>query len=578
MTVEPAQNGAQPEEGRRAPARLIALNGPDKGSVYPLPADGEIALGRAETNDVIVTDSEVSRLHCLLIAHDGGYRLRDNGSTNGSFVNGERVSETSLGPGARIHVGRTTFALVLPDDTRPAPAVGLEPPAEKDTGRKPSAVWVPPEPAERRAPAARKRRLVLAGALVAALLLLAASAVLLWPRLGGLTGLVGGAQAPGGATRSIAVGSAPQGAEVFLDNRFIGMTPVEVEIEAGKRHALRVVRRGYLAWRSAVDDATSAELTAKLRPEPTATLLVSASKPDTRVHLDGYLVGTTAADRPLRIPGVKLGQHEVRFEKPGFLGCIERIEITERQVRAERPVLVHGRLKSRKEAALRDLAAKEPLSALRHTELAHHYMVTRQADKAMRAYKTALELVYDGKDSSGYRTRLSREIQDIMKGERSVFHYGTKDEMDDARKKLEDMFVSLLPRYPIAKSRLTQMIRFYTSAGRHDDVLRVYTKMLDARPDDLAMCYRVAQIYTARNNFDAAITILSQAANRLPQEWGIPYRLGLAYLQRARNTPSANDKRLAIAHLRSALQLCNSSMSRRTIQTYLREAENLRTE
>ena len=327
-----------------------------------------------------------------------------------------------------------------------------------------------------------------------------------------------------------------------------------------------------------MDDATSAELTAELRSEPTATLLVSASKPDTRVHLDGYLVGTTAADRPLRIPGVKLGQHEVRFEKRNFLGCIERIEITERQVRANRPVLVHGRLKSRQEAALRDLAAKEPLSALRHTELAHHYMVAKEADKAMRAYKTALELVYDGRDTSGYGTRLNGELQDIIKGEQSVFHHGTKGEMDDARKKLEDVFVSLLPRYPTAKTRLTQMIRYYTSAGRHDDVLRVYTKMLDARPDDLAMCYRVAQIYTARNDYDAAITILSRAANRLPQEWGIQHRLGLAYLQRARNTPSENDKRLAIRHLRSALQLCNSSMSRRTIQTYLQEAENLRTE
>ncbi|HTI28756.1 MAG TPA: FhaA domain-containing protein [Methylomirabilota bacterium] len=66
-----------------------------------------ISIGRASDNDVIVDDPEVSRHHCQLKLQHGAYSLADLGSRNGSWINGQPVSEVALGPGDRIQIGST---------------------------------------------------------------------------------------------------------------------------------------------------------------------------------------------------------------------------------------------------------------------------------------------------------------------------------------------------------------------------------------------------------------------------------------------------------------------------------------
>jgi len=68
-----------------------------------------ISIGRASDNDVIVDDPLVSRHHCQLKLQHGAYGLTDLGSRNGSFVNGQPVSEIALGPGDRIRIGATSL-------------------------------------------------------------------------------------------------------------------------------------------------------------------------------------------------------------------------------------------------------------------------------------------------------------------------------------------------------------------------------------------------------------------------------------------------------------------------------------
>jgi FHA domain-containing protein len=66
-----------------------------------------ISIGRASDNDVILDDPLVSRHHCQLKLQHGAYGLADLGSRNGSWVNGQQVSEVALGPGDRIRIGST---------------------------------------------------------------------------------------------------------------------------------------------------------------------------------------------------------------------------------------------------------------------------------------------------------------------------------------------------------------------------------------------------------------------------------------------------------------------------------------
>ena len=87
--------------------RLIVRRGPQPNQVYEL-NKGIITLGRDITNDIVINDPEVSRHHCRLTQGGGGYTLEDLGSTNGTFVNGQRLTGARpLSNGDTIGLGET---------------------------------------------------------------------------------------------------------------------------------------------------------------------------------------------------------------------------------------------------------------------------------------------------------------------------------------------------------------------------------------------------------------------------------------------------------------------------------------
>ncbi|MEM6789769.1 MAG: sigma 54-interacting transcriptional regulator [Myxococcota bacterium] len=84
-------------------------------------ADGadEVSVGTAPGSGLALTDPTVSGHHCSLQRGPRGVRLRDLGSTNGTFLSGHRVVEADLEPGTRFVVGETTLELAVeagPDD------------------------------------------------------------------------------------------------------------------------------------------------------------------------------------------------------------------------------------------------------------------------------------------------------------------------------------------------------------------------------------------------------------------------------------------------------------------------------
>ncbi len=62
-------------------------------------------LGRGESNKITIADRSVSREHCRIERTAGGYTVVDRGSTNGTFVNGHRVTRTTLHNGDSLKVG-----------------------------------------------------------------------------------------------------------------------------------------------------------------------------------------------------------------------------------------------------------------------------------------------------------------------------------------------------------------------------------------------------------------------------------------------------------------------------------------
>lgn len=66
-----------------------------------------ITIGGMEDNDIVLTDDTVSRHHCRIIQDDRHTTLLDLGSTNGTHINGVRIREAFLTPGATVAVGNT---------------------------------------------------------------------------------------------------------------------------------------------------------------------------------------------------------------------------------------------------------------------------------------------------------------------------------------------------------------------------------------------------------------------------------------------------------------------------------------
>jgi DNA-binding NtrC family response regulator len=80
----------------------------------PLPLELErFAIGSDASNPLVLDDDTVSSMHCVLERRDS-HRLvlKDRKSTNGTYVDGVRVAESTIEPGARIVLGRSSLALV----------------------------------------------------------------------------------------------------------------------------------------------------------------------------------------------------------------------------------------------------------------------------------------------------------------------------------------------------------------------------------------------------------------------------------------------------------------------------------
>jgi hypothetical protein len=89
-----------------------------------LPREGELVLGRSRDCEVRLPDVDTSRRHAKIVCSGGRFVLHDLGSTNGTFVNGERIGERELAPGDRLQIGANavTFCQVAggldqPDDS-----------------------------------------------------------------------------------------------------------------------------------------------------------------------------------------------------------------------------------------------------------------------------------------------------------------------------------------------------------------------------------------------------------------------------------------------------------------------------
>ncbi len=102
--------------------QAVVLSGAAKGTARPVA--GDLRIGKAPDNDLVLSDDTVSRHHCVLSLRADGIQVRDLDSTNGTKVQGARVTEALVQAGTVLKVGEVEVALrpaerapeVLPSD------------------------------------------------------------------------------------------------------------------------------------------------------------------------------------------------------------------------------------------------------------------------------------------------------------------------------------------------------------------------------------------------------------------------------------------------------------------------------
>jgi serine phosphatase RsbU (regulator of sigma subunit) len=106
LIVGPATAGATGGEPEERIHQLVVIEGPEQGRMIALNADS-VTLGRAAPSGILLRDIEISRAHCRLFLENGERCIADLQSTNGTFVDGLRITtHTRLTDGCVVTIGR----------------------------------------------------------------------------------------------------------------------------------------------------------------------------------------------------------------------------------------------------------------------------------------------------------------------------------------------------------------------------------------------------------------------------------------------------------------------------------------
>ena len=104
---------------------LKFISGKYQGGEFPLRPNREIIIGRSSDLDMVLVEDMVSRKHAKISTDDHTVSIQDLGSTNGTFVNGEKIRAIRLKEGDRILVGTSIIKLVTANGEAPVPSSSL---------------------------------------------------------------------------------------------------------------------------------------------------------------------------------------------------------------------------------------------------------------------------------------------------------------------------------------------------------------------------------------------------------------------------------------------------------------------
>ena len=114
--------------------KLKVLRGKSAGKEIPIPAP-RFLIGRSNDCHLRPKSDSISRNHCTILTRDNQVWIRDLNSRNGTFVNGERITEEEeIKDGDQLQIGKLEFSVVVKESKKePKPAAEVEPNDDAET-------------------------------------------------------------------------------------------------------------------------------------------------------------------------------------------------------------------------------------------------------------------------------------------------------------------------------------------------------------------------------------------------------------------------------------------------------------
>ncbi len=125
MSISHPNTGLTPG-GAAAQYALRFISGKYQGGEFPLSDGVPVIVGRSSDLDMVLVEEMVSRRHAKIELVGGVVTVEDLGSTNGTFVNGERIERASLVEGDRLLIGTSILKLVSVDESAPGSRRNLQ--------------------------------------------------------------------------------------------------------------------------------------------------------------------------------------------------------------------------------------------------------------------------------------------------------------------------------------------------------------------------------------------------------------------------------------------------------------------
>jgi len=272
---------------------------------------------------------------------------------------------------------------------------------------------------------------------------------------------------------ALVVASAPEGAMVFINDRFAGLTPLEVAGLAEGEYLLRIRKRGYGEQAMAVQvKGKNTSLTIRLDPIVQARLVVRSTPVSGEVSVDGRPRG----EAPLELE-LPVGPHTLKVAAAGFLPW-EKVIALKRGDETE----VSAGLESRAETFLLGQISEEPWRLAYYYELAHHYLLNGEVGRAVETLGRGLRAAIDVRAPTSEATRLVQEIRNFHSGQ---FRFGDSQMRRELQPKLTELIETVAREQP----RNVYAVEQLASRRKREGTLELYRAACEALKSDRAKRY-----------------------------------------------------------------------------------------